>query len=448
MLYNTGMKTRTLSNLFALLLALAGGTIALLLTVEHYLPSRELLPCSATGGGCKGIQESAYGQVGPIPTALFGLLMYLAIALLCALRHKALGALSAAEAKRAAAYAVSGQAEFTPESSEPDTDFGLPAEPRPAPETAETGPRRNGALDAATVVVHGAQSRLKILDGSVFALALAGVLISGWLQYIAIFVLHGFCVWCFTSASIVALLTLVSGYDFILAGRKLVGEQKLLVGVCVFVGALMVLTTAPQVIQQIILNIHGGQPDPPHVADVRQYVMKPDLHILGNPKAPYPIIEFADYQCPACKRSIDPVNKILARMGDKVYFAFRNFPLGVHAWSTQAAQAAEAAGLQGKFWQMHDTIYKHQDELEQPGFSPATFSDFASEAGLDVERFKRDVASKAAKDRVEQDKADGEAAQVRMTPSFFFVGPKQVWYFKGAEQLDQALQNPKHAMWK
>lgn len=145
-----------------------------------------------------------------------------------------------------------------------------------------------------------------------------------------------------------------------------------------------------------------------------------DVHARGNPNAPVTLEEYGDYECPPCGKLAEPLKKLESDYGDKLRVIFRQFPLPVHAHSTEAARAAEAAGLQGKFWEMHDLIYREQASWTSKAVDARQmFVSYARMLGLDVDRFERDVNSEAVKDRVEGDHAHGESIGVKATPSVF-----------------------------
>ena len=109
----------------------------------------------------------------------------------------------------------------------------------------------------------------------------------------------------------------------------------------------------------------------------------PDDHALGSETAPVTLVEYGDYECPHCGAAHPIVKRVLRRVGRDVRFVFRNFPLGeMHPHAVQAAEAAEAAGLQDEFWRMHDQLFEHQDALEREDLVG-----YAKELGLDSARF-------------------------------------------------------------
>src|SRR5436190_14605733 len=122
-------------------------------------------------------------------------------------------------------------------------------------------------------------------------------------------------------------------------------------------------------------------------------------HIQGNSSAAIELVEYGDYQCPFCGAAYPIIKKIQRTLGDDLKFVFRNFPLAeMHPNAFNAAVAAEAAGLQKKFWKMHDIIYENQEALAWDDL----FSD-AKAIGLDLDRFKKDISNQEVIDKVEND---------------------------------------------
>ena len=162
----------------------------------------------------------------------------------------------------------------------------------------------------------------------------------------------------------------------------------------------------------------GNQNSLDNSKPVDQKTLLGDLrNAQGKANAPVTITEFSDYQCPYCKTANEEMKKVLAKYGDKIRFAYRHFPLQTHPLSRQAAQAAEAAGAQGKFWQMHDKIFDNQDSL-----TADSFEKFAGEIGLNIDQFRKDVVAQKYVDLVNKDYQDGITLQVQGTPTFYVNG--------------------------
>jgi protein-disulfide isomerase len=140
-----------------------------------------------------------------------------------------------------------------------------------------------------------------------------------------------------------------------------------------------------------------------------------DDHAQGPADAPVTLVEYGDYECPYCGRSHPIVKQIQKELGDRLRFVFRHFPLNnVHRNASTAAQAAEAAGVQGKFWEMHDVLFKHQQDLEY-----GDVNHYALQIGLDPYRFESDVSSERFAKRVTEDFRSGVRSGVNGTPTFF-----------------------------
>lgn len=148
-------------------------------------------------------------------------------------------------------------------------------------------------------------------------------------------------------------------------------------------------------------------------------VKREDAFYKGNKGAKVEIVEFSDFQCPACKMSAPVVKEVVKFYGDKIVFYYRHFPLPQHKLSKDAALASEAAGLQGKFWEMADLIFENQSSLTN-----TSFNEFAKLLGLDMAKFESDVRSEDTKKRVEEDLSDAKILGVNSTPTFYINGEK------------------------
>ncbi len=138
-------------------------------------------------------------------------------------------------------------------------------------------------------------------------------------------------------------------------------------------------------------------------------------HIQGSPAAIVTLVEYGDYQCPDCLQAHPIMIDIQEHLRDKMRLVFRNFPLTtVHPLAQRAAEAAEAAGAQGKFWEMHDYLYEHQAHLNNDDLLR-----YAQEIRLDIGRFTRDLESHAFAARVREDVESGIKSGVNGTPTFF-----------------------------
>jgi len=151
--------------------------------------------------------------------------------------------------------------------------------------------------------------------------------------------------------------------------------------------------------------------------------------------------EFGDYQCPPCGLLHPALKTIKADYGKRLNFIFRNFPLSkIHKNAQAAAQAAEAARLQGSFWQMHDTLYEHQKEWKDESDPRAVFRKFAGEIGIDLERFDRDVDSPGVKARIDADSKRAESLNIEGTPTILIEGKELRSDAMTAEGIRQGIE--------
>jgi len=147
-------------------------------------------------------------------------------------------------------------------------------------------------------------------------------------------------------------------------------------------------------------------------------------NIKGDKEALATLIEYSDFQCPACGSYYPILKKVTEDLSAKVRFAYRHFPLPQHKNAKLAATVAEAAGKQGKFWEMHDLIFQNQSDWSEEKNAAILFAKYAQDIGLDLARFQTDVASDDIKAKIENDYKSGVKAGVDSTPSFFLNGKK------------------------
>jgi len=147
-------------------------------------------------------------------------------------------------------------------------------------------------------------------------------------------------------------------------------------------------------------------------------------NIKGDKEALATLIEYSDFQCPACGSYYPIVKKVTEDLGAKVRFAYRHFPLPQHKNAKLAATVAEAAGKQSKFWEMHDLIFQNQSAWSEEKNAAILFAKYAQDLGLDLARFQTDIASDEIKAKIENDYQSGVKAGVNSTPSFFLNGKK------------------------
>lgn len=193
---------------------------------------------------------------------------------------------------------------------------------------------------------------------------------------------------------------------------KKFGLSLIVIALTIGLGAMIAFTGSPDAIEKV-----KGTDD----------LLRGGAYFKGTEGSKVEIVEFSDLQCPACKSASKEIREAMDIYGDKVVFYYRHFPLSQHKFAKDAAYAAEAAGLQDKFWEMHDAIFANQSDL-----SLDLFPKLAGDLGLDVAKFNEDRKSADIKKIVEKDKADGGVLKVKSTPTFFVNGEK----LEGGLKLD------------
>ncbi|AZA54622.1 DsbA family protein [Chryseobacterium sp. G0201] len=155
-------------------------------------------------------------------------------------------------------------------------------------------------------------------------------------------------------------------------------------------------------------------------------------HTQGNQDADLVIVEYGDYQCPYCGAAYPVLKELMSQFGNQIKFVFRNFPLSeMHQYARPAALAAEAANLQGKFWEMHDAIYENQEYLNEN-----FLLELAQKLHLNINQFKTDLEKPELAEKIDADFESGIISGVNGTPSFFVNGKK---FDGGVEDLFQLL---------
>ncbi|HEX8723503.1 MAG TPA: thioredoxin domain-containing protein [Pyrinomonadaceae bacterium] len=152
----------------------------------------------------------------------------------------------------------------------------------------------------------------------------------------------------------------------------------------------------------------------------------PSPYTRGGASASVTLEEFSDFQCPACGNLEPGLRRVVKDYGERVRLVFRNFPLSMHKYAFLAARAAEAAGQQGKFWEMHDALYDSQKEWSEAMEPRVQFVAYATRLGLDVERFKADMERQDLADRIKADYARGMSLGVKGTPTVYLNGRELV----------------------
>lgn len=147
-------------------------------------------------------------------------------------------------------------------------------------------------------------------------------------------------------------------------------------------------------------------------------------HIKGNKDAKVTLVEFSDFQCPACGAYFPIVKQVYETKKDKMRLVYKHFPLAVHKNADEAGYASEAASTQGKFWEMHDMLFSKQSDWSESDKPQEFFEKYAKELKLDMDRFKKDYDDKAVRQKVDDDLAYGTQLLVNGTPTFYLNGVK------------------------
>jgi len=186
---------------------------------------------------------------------------------------------------------------------------------------------------------------------------------------------------------------------------KLTSETKLFLGIFAITGvilaiAIAVMTKPAKPVAKEILTANA-------------------VHTLGPKDAKVWLVEFSDYQCPACSQFYPAVKQLTDTYKDSLFFVYRNYPLPTHQMALPAARAAEAAMQQGKYWEMHDALFMGQSQLND-----AFISSKAAELGLRMEAFNQDIKSTMIQSAIDADVTLGESIGINATPSFYLNGMK------------------------
>jgi protein-disulfide isomerase len=163
-------------------------------------------------------------------------------------------------------------------------------------------------------------------------------------------------------------------------------------------------------------------------------------HILGPASARVVIVEYGDFECPTCAQAHGAIKVMLKGFGDNVRFVFRHYPVvAAHPHAELAAEAAEAAGAQGRFWPYHDILFTHQDHLKEKDLKR-----YAEEVGLDMPRYLNEMSDHVYLQRVQEHLTGGKLLGIRATPGFFVNGAATDVSF-GLEHLREAVEKRLHA---
>lgn len=183
------------------------------------------------------------------------------------------------------------------------------------------------------------------------------------------------------------------------------GETKFFIGV--------IVTTLIIVVGAVVFFSKPAKEVSPEV------LVASDSWATGSATPKVTLVEFSDFECPACGAAHPIVKEVVAKYADQLKFVYRHFPLAQHASAQKAAEAAEAAGAQGKFWEMHNSLFASQANL-----SNDEYQRLATELKLDTEKFRQELEAGTYAAKVQKDMSDGVALGVNSTPTFFLNGKK------------------------
>lgn len=205
---------------------------------------------------------------------------------------------------------------------------------------------------------------------------------------------------------------------------RLTGETKLFLGV--------IIATIAIVAGGIVLL---SRPAP---VLTRSELVTSDTRTRGNPDAKVYLVEFSDFQCPACKEVKPTIDGLVGKYKDNLIYGYKNYPLPQHPFAVKAAIAAEAAGQQGKYWEMYDLLFENQEKLSDP-----LITELAKQLKLDISQFEKSRDDPVIKEKISKDKAFGDKIGIDSTPTFYLNGKKMQYFSYGdlSKTVDQAIQS-------
>lgn len=186
---------------------------------------------------------------------------------------------------------------------------------------------------------------------------------------------------------------------------KLTSETKLFIGIFAFTAIIIAIT--------MVIMTRPSKPLP------QDELILSTTHTKGPKDAPFWLIEFSDFQCPACKAFSGVVADLSKKYPEKLLIAYRYFPLDSHPQSIPSALAAESAGIQGKFWEMEQRLFINQNR-----FNESLYNELATQLGLDMNTFKESLADPKTKQLITNDINYGNSIGINATPTFFLNGVK------------------------
>jgi len=193
-----------------------------------------------------------------------------------------------------------------------------------------------------------------------------------------------------------------------------------------YTSALIILTAIPVILLSLLVWTQGigfFMPAPTDQKASLTEIVSSD-QTKGNKNSKIELIEYSDFQCPACSYYYPYLKQIAEEFSGQIRFAFRHFPLSQHQNAELAARAAEAAGKQNKFWEMHDLLFENQSIWSASNEAGNVFATLATSLNLDVDKFNTDINSQEIKDKVANELKDGLAIGINATPTFILNGQK------------------------
>ena len=192
-----------------------------------------------------------------------------------------------------------------------------------------------------------------------------------------------------------------------LVQRRIALWSSVLVGISAVVFVIIKLSTPPETTVAITLS---------HIE------ITPEDWVKGQTGSKAVLVEYSDFECPACGAYYPVLKKLYRDFGNRMQFVYRHFPLKQHLHAELAARAAEAAGRQGKFWEMHDLIFEGQIAWTSQSHPEETFIGYARKLGLDLERYRKDLESPEVQKAIENDRESVDRDNLEGTPTFFLNG--------------------------
>lgn len=173
-----------------------------------------------------------------------------------------------------------------------------------------------------------------------------------------------------------------------------------------------------------VFYLSNSNPPVTTTGAVEKKILVAGENTVGSASAKVTVVEFADYQCPACAAFHPDMKNILKEYDGKIHFVYRHFPLPMHKNAIPAAEAAEAAATENKFWEMHNKLYESQTEWSEVADPTALFVSYAKALGLNEEKFKKFLDEDMSVAMIQKGIADGNTAGVNSTPTIFVNGKK------------------------